>query len=59
MKAALESGATFWNGGELYGNPERNSLHLLNEYYTKYPGDAEKIVISIKGGLKRGEMAPE
>ena len=59
MKAALESGANFWNGGELYGNPDRNSLHLLNEYFTKYPGDAEKIVISIKGGLKRGEMAPE
>lgn len=59
MKAALSSGANFWNGGELYGTPERNSLHLLNEYFTKYPEDAEKVVISIKGGLKKGEMAPD
>ena len=59
MKAALECGANFWNGGELYGPPERNSLHLLNEYFTKYPEDASKVVISIKGGLKPGEMAPE
>jgi pyridoxine 4-dehydrogenase len=41
MKAALAAGANFWNGGENYGSPERNSLHLLNEYFTKYPNDAE------------------
>lgn len=59
MKAALANGSNFWNGGEIYGNPQRNSLHLLNEYFTKYPGDANKVVISIKGGLKPGEMAPD
>jgi len=59
MKAALESGANFWNGGELYGTPERNSLHLLNEYFTKYPADAKKVVISIKGGLIPGQMKPD
>ena len=59
MKTALDSGANFWNGGELYGTPERNSLHLLKEYFDKYPSDAEKVVISIKGGLKPGEMAPD
>ncbi|KAK4986313.1 hypothetical protein LTR66_007905 [Elasticomyces elasticus] len=59
MRAALSSGANFWNGGELYGSPERNSLHLLNEYFTKYPSDAEKVVLSIKGGLKRGAMVPD
>jgi pyridoxine 4-dehydrogenase len=59
MKAALDDGANFWNGGELYGPPQRNSLHLLNEYFTKYPEDAKKVVISIKGGLKPGEMAPD
>ncbi|KAK5167943.1 uncharacterized protein LTR77_006510 [Saxophila tyrrhenica] len=58
MKAALDNGANFWNGGELYGSPERNSLHLLNEYFTKYPADADKVVISIKGGLEPGGMAP-
>lgn len=59
MKAALEHGANFWNGGELYGTPEKNSLHLLNAYFTKYPEDAEKVVISIKGGLKRGQLVPD
>lgn len=59
MKTALDCGANFWNGGELYGTPQRNSLHLLNEYFTKYPKDADKVVISIKGGLKPGEMAPD
>jgi len=59
MRAALTAGANSWNGGELYGTPERNSLHLLNEYFTKYPEDAEKVVLSIKGGLKPGEMAPD
>lgn len=59
MRASLKYGANFWNGGELYGTPERNSLHLLNEYFSKYPEDAEKVVLSIKGGLKRGEMAPD
>ncbi|KAI9878761.1 MAG: Pyridoxine 4-dehydrogenase [Pleopsidium flavum] len=51
MKAALNTGANFWNGGELYGTPEHNSLHLLNSYFTKYPEDAEKVVICIKGGI--------
>ncbi|KAK3700465.1 hypothetical protein LTR37_015969 [Vermiconidia calcicola] len=59
MKAALDAGANFWNGGELYGTPERNSLHLLNEYFSENPSDANKVVISIKGGLKPGEMAPD
>lgn len=43
----------------MYGTPERNSCHLLNEYFTKYPEDASKVVLSIKGGLKKGEMAPD
>lgn len=55
MKAALAGGATFWNGGELYGPPDANSLQLLNEYFTKYPEDAEKVTLSIKGGLVPGE----
>lgn len=51
MRGALASGANFWNGGEFYGTPEQNSLHLLNEYFTQFPDDAEKVVISIKGGM--------
>jgi pyridoxine 4-dehydrogenase len=51
MKAALNAGATFWNGGEFYGSPSRNSLQLLNEYFTMYPSDADKVVLSIKGAM--------
>ena len=51
MKAALAAGANFWNGGEFYGTPEANSLHLLNAYFTKYPEDADKVVLSLKGAL--------
>jgi pyridoxine 4-dehydrogenase len=59
MTAALKNGANFWNGGELYGPPERNSLHLLNEYFTEFPEAAEKVVLSIKGGLKVGMLMPD
>ncbi|KAL1959483.1 hypothetical protein VTO42DRAFT_1928 [Malbranchea cinnamomea] len=51
MKAALARGANFWNGGDLYGTPDANSLHLLKAYFTKYPEDADKVVLSIKGGV--------
>ena len=51
MRAALEAGCNCWNGGEFYGPPERNSLVLLNKYYEKYPEDASKVVLNIKGGL--------
>jgi len=58
MKAALNTGANFWNGGEFYGTPEHNSLHVLNSYFSKYPDDTERVVISIKGGLGLG-LAPD
>lgn len=54
LKAALDNGANLWNGGEIYGTAEYNSLHLLNAYFTKYPEDAERVVISIKGGFTVG-----
>lgn len=59
MTAALKNGANFWNGGEVYGTPERNSLHLLNEYFTENPEAAEKVVLSIKGGFKPGKVIPD
>lgn len=59
LRSALHNGANFWNGGELYGTPSRNSLHLLREYFALYPEDAEAVVISIKGGLRPGEMRPD
>lgn len=59
MRAALACGSTNWNGGEFYGTLERNSLHLLNEYFTEYPEDAEKVVLSIKGGALPGNPHPD
>ncbi|KAI9808641.1 MAG: hypothetical protein M1825_003792 [Sarcosagium campestre] len=56
MKTALEAGSNFWNGGEFYGTKEYNSLHLINAYFTQYPEDAEKVVLSIKGGLGENHM---
>jgi len=59
MSTALEKGANFWNGGELYGTPERHSCHLLNEYFTKNPSHADKVVLSIKGGTLPGKLIPD
>lgn len=59
LNKTLELGANFWNGGELYGSPDYNSLHLLNKYFTQYPDNAEKVVLSIKGGLKVGQLVPD
>ncbi|PKS10544.1 hypothetical protein jhhlp_002298 [Lomentospora prolificans] len=56
MRAALANGANFWNGGEFYGTPEHNSMTLLNAYFKKYPEDASKVVLSIKGGTVPGTL---
>lgn len=56
MNAALESGANLWNGGQFYGTPEYNSLHLLRDYFLEYPGAAEKVILSIKGGLTAAKI---
>ncbi|PSN67484.1 pyridoxal reductase [Corynespora cassiicola Philippines] len=51
MRAALANNMSFWNGGEFYGTPEVNSMTLIREYLEKYPEDADKFVLCIKGGL--------
>jgi len=58
MRAALASGMNFWNGGDLYGTPEYNSMTLLSRYFTKYPEDAEKVVLSMKAGVTY-DQSPE
>lgn len=40
----------------MYGPPEYNSLVLLERYLEKYPGDADKFVLSIKGGANPTTM---
>ena len=54
LKAALDAGANCWNAGTNYGTPEYNSLHLLNAYFTKYPEDADKVVVSVKSCFEFG-----
>ncbi|KAA8909188.1 NADP-dependent oxidoreductase domain-containing protein [Sphaerosporella brunnea] len=53
MKAALAGGANFWNGGEFYGcaPTQTANLSLINRYFSAYPEDADKVVLSIKGGV--------
>ena len=41
--------------GTLYGTPQANSLHLLKHYFEKYPEDASKVVLSIKGAFSMKE----
>jgi pyridoxine 4-dehydrogenase len=59
MKRAVELGATCWNGGKFYGSPERNSLHLCHDYFTKYPEDREKVMLSIKLGFHYATYTPD
>ncbi|KAI4201315.1 MAG: hypothetical protein LQ350_003353 [Teloschistes chrysophthalmus] len=49
LTASLDNNATFWNGGELYGTPERNSLHLCAAYFAAHPDAADRVTLSIKG----------
>jgi pyridoxine 4-dehydrogenase len=51
LKEALACGAKVWNGADFYGTPDANSLHLLNRYFTKFPEDADKVVLCVKSGM--------
>jgi pyridoxine 4-dehydrogenase len=59
MRAAIASGCTIWNGGLFYGTPQKNSLTLLRRYFEKYPEDAPKVQLNIKGCVNMAKMAPE
>jgi pyridoxine 4-dehydrogenase len=59
MKTALSLGQTVWNGGEFYGTPEKNSLHILKAYFEKYPEDAAKVEINIKGCADPVKLMPD
>lgn len=58
LKAAIEAGANFLNGGWSYGTSEYNSLHLFKAYFTQYPEDVEKGVISIKACFSMKDRLP-
>lgn len=51
MKTALNSGSNNWNAGEFYGPPDFNSMTLLKAYFEKYPEDASKVQVIIKGAV--------
>lgn len=54
MKAAVDAGATFWNGGSYYGigkQGELLNLELVGRFFTKYPELADKVFLSVKGGF--------
>ncbi|EKJ67985.1 hypothetical protein NXS19_011866 [Fusarium pseudograminearum] len=51
IRTALDAGCNWLNGGEFYGPPDANSLALIRRYLEKYPEDADRIVLTIKGGL--------
>ncbi|KAI1267840.1 voltage-gated shaker-like K+ channel, subunit [Xylariaceae sp. FL1019] len=59
MREAISRGATLWNGGEFYGPPDYNSLVLLEKYFEKYPEDADKITLNIKGGTDLKSHKPD
>ncbi|KAL6900538.1 Aldo/keto reductase [Trichoderma evansii] len=59
MKAAVENGLTMWNGGEFYGTPEYNSMTIIKHYFTKYPEDADKVYLSMKGGVDLKALKPD
>ncbi|KAJ0418837.1 NADP-dependent oxidoreductase domain-containing protein [Aspergillus carlsbadensis] len=59
MRTALANGCNLWNGGEFYGPPEYNSLVLLERYFERYPEDAEKVVLNIKGGVNLKTLKSE
>jgi len=59
MRVAIDTGCTVWNGGLFYGSPTNNSLTLLRRYFEKYPEDAAKVEINIKGCTVPGQMMPD
>lgn len=59
MRAAVESGATVWNAGEFYGTPEYNSMTVIKAYFEKYPDDAAKVSLYIKGAADLETLRPD
>ncbi|KAK3329304.1 NADP-dependent oxidoreductase domain-containing protein [Apodospora peruviana] len=59
MRAALVNGMNYWNAAEFYGTPEYNSLTLLERYFEKYPEDADKVVLGVKGAVGLNASGPD
>lgn len=48
-----------WNGGEFYGTSDYNSLVLSERSFEEYPEDADKNVLSIRGGMNPKTGRPD
>lgn len=62
MKTALEHGANFWNTGDFYGDTPTDrfaNLKLIRRYFDKYPEDADKVFLSVKGGNDPVALQPD
>lgn len=51
MREAIKMGAVHWSTAEFYGPKENPNagIHLLKRYFDRYPEDAEKVAIYVKG----------
>ncbi|KAI4869786.1 NADP-dependent oxidoreductase domain-containing protein [Hypoxylon rubiginosum] len=50
MKAAVTNGATFWSTADFYGTSDPTAgLGLVRRYFEKYPADASKVTLFVKG----------
>ena len=59
MSAVFDAGTYLWNGGEFYGTRDRNTLYLLNKYFTKFLEKADKVVVIMKGGIDLDKFEPD
>ncbi|KAK3341451.1 NADP-dependent oxidoreductase domain-containing protein [Lasiosphaeria hispida] len=49
IKAALDAGCNYFNGGEFYGPSDHNTLTVLNRYYAQHPEDVDRVLLNVKG----------
>ena len=56
MDAALANGATYWNGGEFYGTPESNTLHLVRDYFKVHSNKSNDVILCVKGNRTPGSL---
>lgn len=61
MKASIDAGITFWNAGSFYNLPDNPyaNLKLIARYFTKYPEDAPKVVLSVKTCVNPANLGVE
>lgn len=52
LRAAVESGVTYWNSATFYGTKHPlDNLALIGRFFAKYPQYASKVVLGVKGGF--------